>query len=89
MSVLSLKKLKQLQNTIGKGKFKRLVNDRVLHLKHQYKEPYPSEVTEELQELTNMYVRTATTKRQTQSHYKKKKLSYIDKKKIKNIYNHR
>lgn len=68
MSILSLNRIKKLKGTIGRGKFKRLVNDRVLHLKYQYKEPYPIEVTEELDELIKLYVEAATTKRQTQSH---------------------
>jgi len=91
MPILSLNRIKKLKGTIGRGKFKRLVNDRVLHLKYQYKEPYPKEVTEELDELIKLYVEAATTKRQTQSHTKTNntKLSYKDKKRIKNIYNHR
>jgi len=56
MSVLSIKKLKQLNKTIGRGKYKRLVNDRILHLKHQYSKPYPKEVQSELDELTNLYL---------------------------------
>lgn len=56
MSVLSIKKLKQLNRTIGKGKYKRLINDRILHLKHQYSKPYPIDVQSELDELTNLYL---------------------------------
>ena len=56
MSVLSIKKLKQLNRTIGRGKYKRLIQDRILYLKHQYSKPYPKEIQSELDELTNLYL---------------------------------
>ena len=89
MSVLSIKKLKQLNRTIGKSKYKRLVNDRILYLKHQYSKPYPPDVQSELDELTSMYLNAKDKSITTPAKSNSKKLSYIDKQKIKNIYNHK
>ena len=88
MSVLSIKKLKQLNRTIGRGKYKRLIQDRILYLKHQYSKPYPKEIQSELDELTSMYL-NAKDKSIYPAKSNNKKLSYIDKQKIKNIYNHK
>ncbi len=89
MSVLSIKKLKQLNRTIGKSKYKRLINDRILHLKHQYSKPYPPDVQSELDELISMYLNAKDKSINTPVKSNNKKLSYIDKQKIKNIYNHK
>lgn len=89
MSVLSIKKLKQLNRTIGKSKYKRLINDRILYLKHQYSKPYPPDVQSEIDELTSMYLNAKDKSINTSPKSNNKKLSYIDKQKIKNIYNHK
>lgn len=89
MSVLSIKKLKQLNRTIGKSKYKRLINDRILHLKHQHSKPYPIDVQSEINELTSMYLNAKDKSITIQPKPNNKKLSYRDKQKIKNIYNHK
>jgi len=92
MSVISIKKIKQLQNTIGKEKFKRIVNDHIVYLKNEYNKPYPIDILEDINILTEMYkgkVGLPTKANTPQTKKYNKKLSYIDKIKIKNTYSHR